>query len=429
MAKKIGTIDLIGNLKVENYELDNGLKVAIVEDDSKPIFNYQTWFRVGSADEEAGKQGLAHLFEHMMFRETTNLKLGEWEKIVNENGGTKINAYTSRDQTVYYFTFPNDKFELAAKLESERMRNLIIDDETFATEKGAVLSEKGRTLDEPNHYLWEQLYFNTYQNHNYKYSIIGETESIKNFTSTEARNFYTNFYAPNNALIIVVGDVKSENVILEIEKYYGGFEPKIIQEREKISEPEKTISKKTSLTHLKLKKKLGAVTWIVPHISHEDYPALVILSEVLAGNDSSLLNERLVFKSKVTQLFADAYEGRDGSTFEFYVELVEGVSFDEAWGIFHTAICDVIEKGIDDVQLKIVKNGLEKFLYETVQGASGLAKFLGESYINTGDLSFYINLFQKCNSVLVLDVQRAAKKYILDTHHTTVLLNPPTKIN
>lgn len=429
MANKIRTIDLIGNLKAEYFELKNELKVAIVEDNTKPTFSFQTWYKVGSADEEPKKQGLAHLFEHMMFRETKNYKLGEWEKIVNENGGTKINAYTSRDQTVYYFSFPNDKIELAAKLESDRMKNLIIDHETFETEKGAVLSEKNRTLDDPHQFLWEQLYLNTYQRHPYKYSVIGETESIKNFTDEDARNFYSKFYSPNNALIIIVGDVKSNEVIEILEKYYGDFEKQKIVERLKITEPEKTFSKKNSLTHLKLSKKLGAVAWLVPHVTHSDFPALTILSEILAGNDSSILNEKLIFQSKVTQLYADMSEARDGSTFEFYVEMIDGIKFDEVWGIFHTTICDIVEKGITDEQLKIVKNNLEKYLYETVTSSSGLARLIGESFINTNDLSFYLNLFQKCDDVKMEDIQRVAKKYLLDTFSTTILLNPPVKKN
>lgn len=424
MTRKIETIPLIGNLKVEYYQLQNGLRIAIVEDKTKPTFSFQTWFAVGSADEESGKQGLAHLFEHMMFRETTNLPLGEWEKIVNENGGTGINAYTSRDQTVYYFSFPSEKFETAVKLEADRMQNLIIDDNTFETEKGAVLTEKNRTLDDPNNYLWEQVYFHSYQNHPYKYSVIGETKTIKNFTSEEARDFYKKFYSPSNALIIIVGDVKCDEALKIIEKYYGDFPNQLISERLKIDEPERKESKRLFFTHPKAKKKLYVVNWIAPHITDSDYPALTILSEVLAGSDSALLNERLVFQSKVTQLYADMYEGRDGSTFEFFTQLVDGVSFDEVWGIFHTTVCEIIEKGISPEQLQIVKNNLEKYLYESVTSYSSLARLIGESFINTKDLSFYINLIQNCNEVKVEDIKRVAKKYLIDSNSVAVSLSP-----
>src|SRR6266852_3863354 len=148
--RELGNINLIGSLEVQRFQLENGLQVALVVDPSTPIFTYQTWFRTGSADEPAGRQGLAHLFEHMMFRKTTRRDMGEFDRMVNVNGGSDLNAYTSRDQTVYHFTFPNDKLELAADLEADRMANLVIDEEMFETEKGAVLSEKQRTLDEPD---------------------------------------------------------------------------------------------------------------------------------------------------------------------------------------------------------------------------------------------------------------------------------------
>ncbi len=140
--RRLEDISLLGNLAINQYQLVNGLLVAIVVDPTTPIFTYQTWFNVGSADEPAGRQGLAHLFEHMMFRKTASRGMGEFERIVNNNGGTGINAYTSRDQTVYFFTFPNDKVGLAADLESDRMANLVIDGEMFETEKGAVITEK-----------------------------------------------------------------------------------------------------------------------------------------------------------------------------------------------------------------------------------------------------------------------------------------------
>ena len=188
------TIPLIGSLRIEHYELHNGLHVAIVPDSTVPVFTYQTWFKVGAADEKAGKQGLAHLFEHMMFRKTKKRDMGEWERQVTLNGGTGINAYTSRDQTVYFFSFPKEKLEVAAELEVDRMTNLIIEPDMFETEKGAVLTERNRGIDNPGRVIWEELYKIIYPKHNYRYSIIGEEESIKGFTVEEAAEFYRSYY-------------------------------------------------------------------------------------------------------------------------------------------------------------------------------------------------------------------------------------------
>jgi zinc protease len=194
LYRRLENIPLLGNLEIHRYELENGLNVAIVVDQTTPIFTYQTWFKVGSADEPASRQGLAHLFEHMMFRQTSKRAMGEFERIVNQNGGTGINAYTSRDQTVYFFTFPSDKLELAVDLESDRMENLLIEETMFQTEKGAVVTEKNRGLDDPNRLLWETVYERAYVEHNYRYSTIGTIESIMGFTAEEARRFYKSYY-------------------------------------------------------------------------------------------------------------------------------------------------------------------------------------------------------------------------------------------
>lgn len=424
MANQREIIPLIGTLAVQHFQLENGLQIALVEDSSTPIFTYQTWFRVGSADEVPGKQGLAHLFEHMMFRKTKKREMGEWERQVNLHGGTSINAYTSRDQTVYFFTFPNDKLSLAADLESDRMQNLLIEKEMFETEKGAVLTERNRGLDSPGRYLWEELYKLAYQQHPYQYTIIGEEETIKNFTVEEAVKFYETFYSPNNALIIVAGDVKAEIVVREIEKWYGNIGRQNIRPSIRRKETVQTENRLRSLSHKRAQQKMLAASWHVPGFEHDDYIPLSLLSRILSAGKSSLLQERLVNKAKASSLYVDVFGGKECGTFEFFAQLTQESSFEEIQNIARAEFLRCAEAQVTEEQLTVAKNGLLKDYYQSVASPASLARILGDSFIFTDDLGFTLRQLPKFEKISVKDIAAAAQKYLIDSFSTTILLSP-----
>ncbi len=425
--RPVNQITLLGNLSIKHYQLDNGLQVAIVVDTTTPIFTYQTWFKTGSADEPAKRQGLAHLFEHMMKHKTRNRDTGEFVRLYNLNGGRGRNAYTGRDQTVYFFTFPNDKLELAADLESDRMVNLVIDSVMFEKEKGAVLTEKNRGLDNPERFLWEQVYKLAYTKHNYKYSGIGELESIKNFTVKEARDFYTNYYTPNNALIIIVGDVDPDTVMTIIAKKYGAYQRREVKRRDVTSEPKQLEDRIGTVTHPRATQRMLASVWHIPNMLDPDYPALAMVGRLLTSGKTAILNERLVNKAKVTNLFSEAYLSRDLGTFEFYVHLAEGESFEDVEKIFYDAIAELAEGTINDDQIQIVKNNMLKELYVSVTTPVTLARLLGEGFIYANDLGFQVNVIRRIEQVTKEDIRRVITKYILEGKSTTVKLNPEKK--
>lgn len=422
--RRLEDISLLGNLAINQYQLVNGLLVAIVVDPTTPIFTYQTWFNVGSADEPAGRQGLAHLFEHMMFRKTASRGMGEFERIVNNNGGTGINAYTSRDQTVYFFTFPNDKVELAADLESDRMANLVIDGEMFETEKGAVITEKNRGLDDPNRLLWETVYGLAYTKHTYRYSTIGEVASIESFTVGEARNFYDHYYAPNNSLIIVVGNVSPELVMQSIGVKYSLLKPSDVHKRTVTSEPVQREKRETTISHPKATRRMLAKAWHIPNMLHPDYPALAAVGKLLTSGKSAVLNERLLNTAKATEVFSDAYMSRDMGTFELFVQCAAGESFESIENIFSSAVGELANGKIEDNQMQIVKNNLQRELYRAVTVPAQLGRLLGDSFICTGDLSFQIKAMKQIEGVRIMDIQRVVKQYLLDGKETTVKLIP-----
>ncbi len=424
MAKHIDTIPLIGSLNVQHFLLDNGLNVAIAEDSTTPIFTYQTWFRAGSADEIPGKQGLAHLFEHMMFRKTSRRDMGEWERHVNINGGTNINAYTSRDQTVYFFTFPNEKLQLAADLESDRMSNLVIETEMFETEKGAVLTERNRGLDNPGRFLWEELYKVTYKNHPYRYSIIGEEQSIREFTVNQAQEFYKTYYSPNNALIIVVGDVHSDQALSAIEHHYCEINQHSAAFPIRTEENPLLKDETIHVTHKRAQQKMIAKAWHISAYKQSDYVALAMLGRILSAGKSSLLQEKLVNKAKTINVYADAFAGKDCGTFEFYAQLHPNSTFEEIESIVRDEIERCASGDVTDEQLAIAKNGLLKDYYQSITSPSALARILGDSFIFADDLGFSMKQLPLYEQITKNEISRVARKYISNAYSATVYLTP-----
>ena len=419
-------IPLIGNLAIDQFVLENGLRVAIVVDKTTPIFTYQTWFKVGSADEPAGRQGLAHLFEHMMFRKTRTHPMGEFERIVNNNGGTGINAYTSRDQTVYYFTFPSDKLGLAAELESDRMINLEIDEEMFQTEKVAVVTEKNRGLDDPNRLLWETLYKLAYVEHNYRFSTIGEINSIESFTAEEARGFYQQYYSPNNSLIIVVGDVEPARVLDSIAETYGTLPKSNVGHRLGTSEPPQRDDRRDSISHPKATRQMMAKVWHIPNMAHPDYAALAAVGRLLTSGKSAVLNERLLNTAKAAELYSDAFLSRDCGTFELFVQLGDGERFEEIEKIFYETVGEIAGGSVSEDQLRIVKNNLQREHFRAMTSPAQLARLIGDGFICADDLSAFIRAIDQFENVRREDIVRVLKKYILDAKATTVTLTPGT---
>lgn len=424
--RELKEVPLEGNLRAKLFELPNGLTVAVVRDPTTPVFSYQTWYRVGSADEQPGRQGLAHLFEHMMFRTTSTHPMGEFERIVNKNGGTGTNAFTSHDETVYLLTFPSDKLDLAATLESDRMSNLVIEPEMFETEKGAVITEKHRGLDEPGRVLWEETYKQAFTAHSYRYSTIGEFESIRSFSVAEAREFYSRYYAPNNALVVVAGDVDPLRVIEVVLDQYGAKRPADIGKRPSLPEPPQTGDRQAALTHPKASRSMMARVWHIPVMTHADYPALLVTGRMLTSGRSAILNQRLLYASKVTEVAAEPLASRDSGLFEFYAALGERESFGTVDSELHDALFEIASGSVSDEQLTIVKNLILKDLYRSMTSPSGLARLLGYGFVHAGDLSASIDIAAKAQRVDREDLRRVIRAYLLDRPSTTITLTPAT---
>ena len=277
-------IPVVGTYEAARTTLANGLRIIVVEDHSSPTFAYDTWFRVGSRDEAPGKTGLAHLFEHMMFKETTHLKEGEFSKVLDAAGAEGENAFTNHDYTAYVQELPKDQLDLIIRLESDRMVNLLVNDQAFKTEVEVVQNERRmRNENNPEGTMYQELYGNAYRSHSYRWPVIGYAEDLAAMSSQDALDFYRRHYRPSLATIVVVGDVSTREVFSKIEKAYGaipGTAPDGLAPLAAPSpEPAQTEIRRKTCLHIQVEKLV--VAYPVPQFDHADTPALRVLETLL----------------------------------------------------------------------------------------------------------------------------------------------------
>ncbi len=298
---------------VTEYQLDNGMHVVVKEDHRAPVVVHQVWYRVGGNYEQPGKTGLSHMLEHMMFKGTKHLKPGEFSKIVSKLGGQE-NAFTSADFTAYYQVVDKQHLERVMELESDRMRNLIIDDEEFYKERDVVTEERRwRLEDKPTSKLYEQFNAVAFLNSPARNPVIGWMTDIRSYTPQDMRDWYKQWYAPNNATLVVVGDVQPKQVLALAQKYYGKYQAETIPELK----PQTEI-KQEGIRRIELKGatkvpslQMGfhvpsLVTAKTPEEKQEVY-ALSMLSSILDDGDSSRLSTSIIREQKMASSVSSYY--------------------------------------------------------------------------------------------------------------------------
>jgi zinc protease len=291
--------------------LDNGLRVLILEDHRSPIISFQVWYRVGSRNEARGATGIAHFLEHMMFKGTPSVGPRQFARIVEQNGG-RNNAFTTADVTSYFVDIAADKLDLVARLDADRMHNLLLDAREINSEREVIIEERRtRTDDDPGGYLGEEVSSIAFKAHPYGVPVIGWVPDLKRITPEEIRAFYKTYYVPNNALVVVVGDVNAREALATIRKHFGPIPrgkqppPMLAVEPPQNGERRVTVSKEAQLPIVYL-------GYHVPTQQSKDAPALEMLSTVLSGGRASRLYKDLVYDR---QLALEA--GGDYSYFSF----------------------------------------------------------------------------------------------------------------
>ena len=414
------------------YMLANGLKVVVKEDHRSPVVISQIWYKAGSIDELNGTTGVAHVLEHMMFKGTKNISSGEFSKKIAAVGG-RDNAFTSRDYTGYFQQLHKSKLALAMKLEADRMRNLILTEEEFAKEIKVVMEERRlRTDDQPHALVYEKMMSVAYQSHPYRRPIIGWMNDLENMTVGDAQEWYDRWYAPNNAVLVLVGDVDPKEVYSLAQKYYGEIESRPIASLA-VSKPQTEVTQ-AGIKRLQIKAPAQMPYLVmgyhapVLHDASADWEpyALQMLVGVLDGNGSARLNKELVRNQQIASSINADYDstGRGPGMFFLSGTPSEGRSAAELEAALRIEIERLIDAGVTEKELRRVRaqvvSGhvfqLDSMFYQAMQ--IGQLESVGLSY---RDLD---TIIKKLQAVTAEQVREVAIKYLIDDSLTVAVLDP-----
>jgi zinc protease len=404
--------------------LPNGLTVLLHVDHSVPTVSYQTWFRVGSKYEEPGFTGIAHLFEHMMFKGAKRYSGKEFDKILQANGVTN-NAFTTYDYTGFYDDLPSSKLELIMDVESDRMVNLALTPENLKSEREVVKEERRWRVDNSvTGSLNETLWSTAFKVNPYKWPVIGWMQDIDAITLERCKAFYHTYYSPSNAVLTIVGDIDPEKTMDLIKKYYGGLPKVEIPVLNAAPEPPQTEMRTASLSKVSQTSYIGMAYHTVKQGDPDGY-VLDLIANILAEGDSSRLYKRLVYRDQqVLSVDGSSFTPQNPGLFEVSTELKPGVNSATIVKKIQDEILKLDSQKITELELEKVKNQTMKHWVDSLRRIHDKAYSLVLNEIVTGS---YKNLFDdldKYQRVTAADIQRVSKKYFTKENSTVVTLIP-----
>jgi zinc protease len=397
---------------VLRYRLGNGLTLLILEDESAPVVSYFTWYAVGSRHERPGKTGLAHLFEHLMFNETETLKAGEFDRLLEENGA-ESNAATWVDWTYYYESLPADRFPLAVKLESERMGRLVLRDKQVTSEKEVVANERRyRVDDDVEGAASELLYKTAFSKHPYHWPTIGWMPDILGFTPEDCERFYRTYYAPNNAIIVVVGDVAELTVLREVRDAYGKLPASVIPPEDAEAEPPQTDVRDVEIAKPTATEKL-LVGYHGPALGDADHAVLTVLTEILFGGRASRAHRAMVIEKEIaSEVRGWVATFRDPGLFELYATAREGHDTKELLAALDHELERARRDVVSEDELARAKARLELSALQSLESTAGKAEQIGFYDLVLGDPSAVFRRLETYRRVTASDIRKAARRYI-----------------
>ncbi|MEP5154305.1 pitrilysin family protein [Planktotalea sp.] len=363
--------------QVSTFSLDNGMDVVVIEDHRAPVVVHMMWYRAGSADEKPGVSGVAHFLEHLLFKATDNMEAGEFSRTVAANGGSD-NAFTSYDYTAYFQRVASDRLELMMQMEADRMVNLRLSEADILTEREVIIEERNqRTENDPGALFNEQANAAMYMNHRYGVPIIGWRHEMETLDLQDAQDYYEQFYAPNNAILIVAGDVTPEDVKDMAERHYGPLEANLdLPERLRPQEPDHKAARRLVYEDPRVAQPYVSRAYLAPERDNGDQKtaaALMLAAELLGDGQTAFMTQRLQFEDK-SAVYATAYyrgTSLDDTRFTTIVVPVPGVSLSEAEANMDRVLQEFLEEPIDTAHLDRIKRNMraqEIFAKDNVQG-------------------------------------------------------------
>lgn len=409
--------------------LKNGLKVVVKEDHRAPVVAHMVWYRVGSMDEVDGTSGVAHLLEHMMFKGTPKVGAGEFSKRVAAAGG-RDNAFTSQDYTAYFQQIPKEKLGEMMALEADRMRHLNVDPKEFAQEIKVVMEERRlRTEDNPQSLLFEQANATAFQAHPYRRPIIGWMSDLESMTASDARAWYDQWYVPNNATLVVSGDVRHQDVFKLAARHYGAMQPRALPSRKPQIEPEQKGMRRLTVKG-PADLPLLLLGWKAPKVDKVGGPvepfALEMLAAILDGHEAARLSRNLVREQRIATSVGVDYDslGRGPAMFYLYGSPAEGHSPEALEKALRQELTSIARDGVSEAELKRAKAQLiaaQIYKLDSVFGQAmeiGMMEVLGFSHKDIAALQ------ARLEQVTAEQVQAVAQRYFGDDSLTVGLLEP-----
>lgn len=404
--------------------LPNGLKVILLENHKAPLVTFQVWYRVGSRNEAWGRTGLSHMLEHMMFKGTEKVGPEEFSRTIQENGGND-NAFTSRDYTAYFENISTDRVQVSIDLESDRMQNLLLREQDFRTERMVVMEERRlRTEDNPQANLQEHMEATAFLTSPYHWPTIGWKEDIERFTLDDLKAHYRTYYNPVNAVLIVVGDFKREELLPKIEKAFGSIPKGIAPNQERDVDP-KQIGERRIFVKKEAQLPYIVMGYHVPNLREPDSYTLEVIATVLSAGKSSRLYQSLVREKRLV-LSADADHSllsRDPSLFYLSAELLPGKEVVEVEKALDQEVERLKKELVGAQELEKAKNQMEASFVFGQDSLFYQALLLARHEIT---LTWRVidDYLPSVRKVSPEEIQRVAKKYLTPENRTVGILIP-----
>jgi predicted Zn-dependent peptidase len=406
--------------------LDNGLTVLTLEDHATPVVAFQMWVKAGSRD-ESFHTGIAHLFEHMMFKGSKNIGPEEHARLVGSRGG-RINAFTSRDVTVYHEDVTSESLPLVIDLEAERLAHLDISQATLDKEREVVLEERRlRVEDSPGGLAFEALAALTWVAHPYRWPVIGWRSDVEAVTVEACREFFDTYYSANNVVLVVVGDFDTAETLERIERAFGGIEPAEFIPRNPTTVTEQRGERRATIRD-DVRIPLLYAAWHAPASGHPDGEALDVASQILSGGRSSRLYRQLVYETEQA-LYAEGgyWEFKDAGMFFAVAGVRPGVSIDDLEAAFFAEIDRIGDEGVTEQEVAKAKRQLEVSLVKGLDTSHALADRIGRDTVNFGRVRTLDERLAAIQAVTAADVQRVVAQYLVAEKRNVVqlIMAPP----
>ncbi|MEL7525937.1 MAG: pitrilysin family protein [Pseudomonadota bacterium] len=420
-AEPLFSSDIVIAPNLESFTLENGLEVVVIPDRRAPVATHMIWYKVGSADEPEGQSGVAHFLEHLMFKGTSDHPDGAFSKMIAERGGQE-NAFTSLDYTAYFQKVAKEHLPLMMKMEADRMENLVLTDEVVAPERDVVLEERRSRVDsEPGSRLREAMSAITFVNHPYGSPVIGWQSEIEALNKDAAIDFYNRFYTPNNAVLVIAGDVDVATVRALAEDTYGKV-PRRAEPGDRVrpAEPPLAGERRVAVSDPRVRQESISQTWVVPSQTTGEGKtpeALDILSYILGEGPSSRLHKSLVLDQEVATGAGAYYQSRalDDGRFGIYAAPRPGHTLEEMERLISVEVRKLLDEGVTEDEVARAKNSMIASAIYAQDSQSGLARLFG-SALTTGQTIADVQSWPaQIGSITAQDVLDAARAYLTGT--------------